>query len=69
MDEGPEWTTGVVGEPPGKTTLPKLRVILGLVAWVPPGKTTLPKLRETVCAGALPASSMVRMIPLARFME
>src|SRR5436190_15382209 len=64
----PVRTCGLVGEPPGKTTLPKLREIFGLVAAVPPGKTTLPKLRVICCAKAKFARSIATNTPPARFM-
>src|SRR5437879_4072648 len=62
-------TGGVPGEPPGNTTLPKLRVIPGVVAEVPPGKTTLPKLRVMVCAKAVAVKQSAKKTPAALFIE
>src|ERR1035437_4136834 len=45
--------TGCVWVPPGKTTLPKLRVMPGDVLEVPPGNPTLPQLRCTAWPNTL----------------
>src|ERR1035438_1880036 len=46
--------------PPGRTTLPKLRVMPGDVPVVPPGKTTLPKLRWAAWPNTLVARASGR---------
>src|ERR1035437_4579698 len=52
--------TGCICVPPGKTTLPKLRVVPGDVLDVPPGNTTLPKLRCTAWPNTLLAKASER---------
>src|ERR1039458_3410402 len=51
---------GCASAPPGRTTLPKLRVMPEEVPAVPPGKTTLPKLRWTAWPNTPVASASGR---------
>jgi hypothetical protein len=62
-------TIGVVGLPPGNTTLPKVRIVPGVVADVPPGNTTLPKVRVMGCAETPNDRNSKAEMPAAAFMD